>query len=505
MSHVLIRRSGTLIDISPDGRSPLDPRIVELLRPALSYDHKTLLRGHQRYGPDGNPQNIEVETRAMYAIEEGRLVTGFGFIYRISEMLQQVGITPHYINLSPPKREGVYEPNWDNVRRYIEFRPKQEECLHYITQNECGLINATMGFGKTYMFEAIAHLYPRAKIDIVVRLKDVAARIARQLSRSIPNVGQIGGGKLINGDRVTVYTAGSCHRATGDADFLLADEAHLLMTEQTSRAMAQAWRFTRNFAFTATPEGRLDGADAQLEMFFGRQIFYLPYPEAVALGLVVPIHVRWLPVRLEDCGGINPAHDKHGTTKMRWGIWRNQGRNQRIARDVRENYPDPNTQILILVATIDHAIMLWQNLPEFALCYGSMDDEDLERYKRNHYLPENFVPTTPDRRDAMREAFERGELKRVIATDVWATGVDFEPLQVLYRGDARESQILDSQGPGRVSRIHAASGKQFGEVVDCLDIFDKTFKRKSETRKRHYAALGWSQDWPSGRRQISHA
>jgi len=105
----------------------------------------------------------------------------------------------------------------------------------------------------------------------------------------------------------------------------------------------------------------------------------------------------------------------------------------------------------------------------------------------------------------MREQFETGELKRVIATDVWATGVDFEALQVLYRVDARESQILDTQGPGRVSRIHPASGKEYGEVIDCLDAFDKTLKRKSETRKRHYAALGWSQDWPSGRRQISHA
>ncbi len=502
MSHILVRRSGTLIDLSPDGRQPLAPQIIEMLRPLLTYEHRTLLRGHHRYGPDGDARSMDIECRAMFSLEEGRLVTGFGFLTSIVEILARHGITAHYTDLSPPKRPGVYDADWDNVRKYVQFRPKQEECLQYITRNECGLIDATMGFGKTFMFEAIAHLYPKAKIDIVVKPKDVAARIVRQLTRTIPNVGLVGGGSKCRGARVTVYTAGSCHHATGDADFLLGDEIHLLMTDETSKAMAQAWRFTRNFGFTATPSGRLDGADAQLELFFGRRIFRLTYPEAVELGLVVPIHVRWLPIRLNH----NPAQDKDSVTKMRWGIWRNTERNQLIAADVRANYQDPNTQILILTATVDHAIMLWQNLPEFALCYGqSIDPDDIERYKRNHYIPQNFIPMTADRRDAMRQAFEEGTLKRVIATDVWSTGVSFDHLQVLYRADARDSANLDAQGPGRVSRLSPETGKQIGEVIDCYDAFDKGFKRKSESRKRHYAALGWTQTWPSGRRQIGSA
>ena len=135
MTHVLVRRSGTLIDISPDGRQPLDPRIVELLRPKLTYEHKTLLRGHQRYSPDGHSSSMSIEMRAMYRLDEGRLITGFGFLTSIAEILQRNGITPHYIDLSPAKAEGVYVPDWDNVRRYVQFRPKQEECLQYITQN----------------------------------------------------------------------------------------------------------------------------------------------------------------------------------------------------------------------------------------------------------------------------------------------------------------------------------------------------------------------------------
>lgn len=512
MSHVVIRRCGTMIDISPDGQSPLHPGIVDLLRPKLSYEHRTLLQGHARFGPDGRKRSVDVEIRRMFSLEEGRLVTGFGFIFAINQILRQNGITAHYIDLSPPKPEGTYEPDWENVNRYMDeltrihgkeykFRPRQEECLRQIASHECGLVNAAMGFGKTDLIGSLCHLYPRAKFAIVVRPKDVAARIVSKLSKTLPNVGQIGGGRKFRGDRVTIYTAGSVHHAeNSDEDFLLADEVHLLMSDVTARGIAASWQRTRNFGFTATPKGRLDNADAQLELFFGPQIFHLPYNEAVELGLVVPVHVRWLPIRLTH----NPGEGKDGVTKQRWAIWRNTDRNQLIAEDVRRNYPDQNNQqVLLLTDKVEHAIMLWQHLPEFSLCYGGeIEEEKLEYYKRNRLLPENFRPVTAAVREQMRLDFESGKLKRVIATDVWATGVDFASLSVLYRCDSRESEILDSQAPGRVSRISPETGKQYGEVVDCFDAFDSGLKRKSQSRKAHYAALGWSQDWPSGRSQI---
>lgn len=501
MDSVVIRRFGSLIDLSADGRNPIDPRIIGFLHPLLSYEHKKLLRGHQRYSPDGQVANMEVELRHLYGVEEGRLVAGFGFLTTIVEALMAHGITPRYVDISPAKEEGVYEPDWDNVRQHITFRDKQEECLQYVSQNQCGLINATMGFGKTFLFEAICHLYPKAKVDIVVKPKDVAKRLVRQLSRSLPNVGMVGGGERFHGDRVTIYTAGSMHHTTGEADFLLCDEAHMLMTDTFSQALATGWRYSRNFGFTGTPAGRMDGAHAQLELFFGRQIFYLSYEAAAALGLVVPIHVRWLPINLVH----NPAKGKSGVYKMKAGIWRNQDRNSIFANDIRNNYQDPDTQILVLVATVDHAIMLWQFLPEFSLCYGSMLPEKMEWYKQNHFLPDNFAPTTPAVRDEMREQFSEGTLKRVIATDVWATGVDFEQLQVLYRLDARESPILDAQGPARVSRISPTTGKKSGEVIDGYDCFDEGFKRKSASRRRNYAELKWSQDWPETRGRIRNA
>lgn len=230
-------------------------------------------------------------------------------------------------------------------------------------------------------------------------------------------------------------------------------------------------------------------------MFFGPEVFRITYEECVALGLVVPIHVRWLPIRLQD----NPCKGKTTTvSKKRWGIWRNWDRNRIIAEDAR-TYP-ADQQVLILVETTEHAVFLWNVLREFDLCYGTMDHEEFEGYKSSSLLPPSFQLTDAARRENMRKAFEAGTLKKVIATDVWSTGVDFVQLQTLYRADARESEIMNTQAPCRTSRVY--DGKLCSEVIDCADFWDPAYERKSKKRKADYKRLHWTQTWPSGR-QIS--
>lgn len=494
--QLLIRRLGTLVDVSPDGRSPLPSHILDRLEPEFTYDHQRFVRGPDAYDPvEGYRERIVVEPRNLFRVEQGRFTTGYGFIPRLTRILRQDGHDVRYKDLSPPRvRPKCYNADWDNLRANFNPRPRQMECLEKMARCDGGIINATMGFGKTHLFTAICWLYPYAKVAIVVKPKDVAERIVRQLTRHFPNVGYITSGKKLRGDRITVFTAGSMHHSDGDFDILLCDEAHQLMSEHYSKLLGSSFRLTRNFGFTATPAGRMDGAHVKLEMFFGPEIFNLPYPEAVRLGLVVPIRVRWLKKSWDH----NPAHNKTGVPRMRWGVWRNQARNQMFAQDARENYDD-NTQVLMAVATVDHAIHLWQFLPEFTLCYSANEQRDWDGYKRSGMLPSSFQPITTARREEYRTAFEEGRLKKVIATDVWSTGVDFERLQVLYRCDARESPELCSQWGGRPSRIY--EGKEYSEIIDSMDDFDKNMKRKATKRRNIYKEHEWEQDWPRAVRQ----
>lgn len=496
---VLIQKIGNVIKLTGEGGAALNPELIRALTHDLKYSHVEQLHGQSRRNPvTGQRVFFNTTEYKLFRVENGHIMLLGGYLARMSRRLKKLGCRAAFVDQTPPrKRPNCYVPQWSRIPDTFQFRPRQRECLEIIARVPCGIIKAVAGFGKTTLIGAAAQIFPDARIDVVTKSVDVAERIVRSLRRFVPKVGMIGDGYRQR-ERVTVITAGSLAHADGEADFLFADEVHQLATINFSTALAARYRNSRNFGLSATPYARMDNAHAVLEPLFGPMVFDLPYPQAVELGLVVPVRVRWLPMRLVH----NPAERyKHRVAKKRYGIWTNRERNGMIAAAVRDYAPDQ--QILILVETIEHAVHLGSLLPDFTLVYANMAPYDCAAYKKMKLLPEDYAPLTGLQRHDLRDAFESGELKRVIATDVWSTGVDFEQLNVLVRADDRDSDIVDVQGPGRVSRIYTAPDgtvKEFGEVVDCMDTFDPTFYRKSIGRRDSYRLLGWEQNWNEAQR-----
>lgn len=491
---VVINKTNNVIKITGQGDTALNPELIKKLTVDLRYSHVEQLHGQSRKNPiTGQRIYFQTKEYKLFRVERGHVVLLAGYMARMINRLRKFGCQLTLVDTSPVrKRPTCYTPHWENLAGKISFRPRQEECLQLIARVPCGVIKAVTGFGKTTLIGAASQLFPDARIDVVTKSVDVAERIVRSLRRFVPRVGMIGDGYKQR-ERVTVITAGSLQHADGDADFMFADEVHQLATINFSTALAARYRNSRNFGLSATPYARMDNAHAILEPLFGPLIFDLPYPQAVELGLVVPVKVRWLPIRLSH----NPAERfRHRVARKRHGVWTNHARNSMIADAVRE-YP-ADCQILILVETIEHAVHLGALLPEFTLMYSQMAPYDCAAYRRAKLLPEDYRPLTDVQKHDMRSQFESGALRRVIATDVWATGVDFEQLNVLVRADDRDSDIVDVQGPGRVSRTYTAPDgtvKEFGEVIDCMDTFDPTFYRKSTGRRDSYKLLGWEQNW----------
>jgi hypothetical protein len=504
MSHtrqpVIIKRVGNVLTLTAEDGGPLNPALINALTHDLRYEHVEAVHGgaSKRNPITGQKMLFQTKEYKLFRVENGHVVLLSGYLARMVRRLQKLHCPAQLIEASQPrKRPDCYVPQWDNLKGRIEFRPRQEELLQLISRAPCGIVKAVTGFGKTTTIAAAALLFPEARIDVVTKSVDVAERIVRSLKRLLPKVGMIGDGWKQR-ERVTVITAGSLTHADGDADFLFADEVHQLATVNFSTALAARYRNTRNFGMSATPYARMDNAHAVLEPLFGPMIFDLPYQQAVELGLVVPVRVTWIPVRFTH----NPAERyNHRVARKRYGIWTNYERNRAIADAVKE-YPETH-QILILVETIEHAVHLGLHLPDFKLVYGSMSPQDYHAYKKAKLLPADYTTPTDYQKHEMRSQFEAGTLRRVIATDVWSTGVDFEQLNVLVRADDRDSDIVDVQGPGRVSRIYTADDgtkKEYGEVLDCMDTFDPTFYRKSMGRRNSYKLLGWEQNWNEAQR-----
>lgn len=498
-SSVVITRYGNAMTLSRSDSMPFDPDFIAVLTKDLRYQHVEQVHGAAQRNPiTGQRQYFKTTEYKLFRYENGKLHFLVGYLARLSAKLKKMGCTVLFSDVSPArKRPNCFVPQWQNLDGRIAFRARQEELLQTIARVPCGIIKAVTGFGKTTSIGAAALLFPEAKIHVVTKSVDVAERIVKSLRRFLPRVGMVGDGYR-QWERVTVITAGSLAHSDGDADFLFCDEVHQLATINFSTSIAQRYKHSRNFGLSATPYARMDNAHAVLEPLFGPMIFELTYQQAVELGLVVPIRVKWLPIRMS----FNPVERySNRVAKKRYGIWTNIERNRIIADAVR-SYPD-NHQILILVETIEHAVHLGHLLPEYTLVYSSMFPNDCNNYKKRGLLPKDYKPLTDYDKHQLRDKFESGELRHVIATDVWSTGVDFEQLNVLVRADDRDSDIVDVQGPGRVSRIYTApdgTKKEFGEVIDCMDTFDSTFYRKSMGRRNSYKLLGWEQNWNDAQR-----
>lgn len=490
MSQVVItmRRQGNLSDIKATiGEFPEGLR--EEIERQLTYTHVSQVRG--QYNRRGDYSPFSYEKISLFKYDNEKMVFPKGFSLRVFNLCKQAGCEVEIIDepclLATP---GRYEADFHKVFEHMDLKAKQDECLAIISVSEGGQVVAPTGFGKSFLFAAICLMYPNAKIHVITRRRDVMKRLLRHLVRYIPSVGQVGGGVKQWG-RVTVITADSMHlvdHTPGErADIVLYDEVHEAAAPSYSVELSK-YQHARMFGFTATPEGRFDGAHHKLEGLFGPKIFEMTYQEAVSHGLVLPVRVEWIDVKMD-----NPCEFKREVAKERAGIWRNTQRNALIAEKAKEFSDDD--QVLILVRTLEHAVFLKQHLPNFKMCYDKMDSEFYAGLVKKGLLDALDEPImTSAARDKMSKDFEAGTLKKVIATDVWSTGVDFPQLSVLIRADARASEIMDIQAPGRVVRRHDASGKDHGLVIDCMDFFDSAFHRRSIERKKTYVKQGWEQE-----------
>lgn len=493
MSDILIRRNGNVVEISGPNGAELPRDLVCRMHAKFKYSLRE---------PTFVNRKVTFTISEVYLLIDTprkTLMTSYGMYPSVSRWLTEQGLKVMHLECTAPENNpNLLVPDRSVLDRY-KFREGQLDCIEAFIRKRHGIIDAHMGFGKTFILSVLIQLYPTAKFHICTRSRDIVQEIFNRLQTVTPNVGIYCGDAKITGKRVMVITANSLGAIDSDADFLIFDECHQAAAHTYSQAIVEKYPFSRNYGFSATPVGRSDGADAALTFLFGDVIYHMPYEDGVERGLVVPIQVEWLTCLASDG---NSGYWSSKVMQFRNLIWRNEHRNSLIANYVKDRC-DKDSRVLILVASIEHAVYLRQYLPDFELVYGSLKKEDLEYYQRMDLLPADYKPLKPKDRKEMQQRFKSGEIKRVIATDVWNTGVDFPDLTTVINASGRSSVITTTQGGGRVSRI--ASGKSSATVVDIIDAFDGTassFYRGSISRKKTYTEQGWEQHgWPESKRK----
>lgn len=290
------------------------------------------------------------------------LVARAGFLTRIRSTLQKSNIPYEIIDkvVSEGQQLTLHQSELIN-----SLAPLQAKCVIEIIRNRGGIIHASTGFGKTYIFPVLSEIYKDAKIDIVTRRIDVANNIVREFRDKNLSVGITTSEQRFKHKRVNVYTIGCLDHSDYDADVVFADECHELVTE---KAVEKLLRYKNAFmyGFSASIR-REDNAHIYMEQLFGPVIFSAPYNIVINTNKIVPIVIQWIPVErpvLSD----DPKWSI--TTFKRIMFWRNQNRNEIIAK-IAKQYVQDGKQTLIITKTVEHALHLKMFLPEFALCVSS--------------------------------------------------------------------------------------------------------------------------------------
>lgn len=490
--HGLVIKTKNWLTICDGNQEPLPLHLTQRMCEQMTFREVKILYGAARYRTNpvsGEREEHPVETkqqRLWYYDRNGLFNCPVGFLTRAWTFLDANGVTLEFSDGDPPDAE-KWQPDWDAVHAKLTLRNRQQEALQAILDNFGGLIEAPPGFGKSFLLRALALLLPRIKIAIVTKQAANVEGLVKDISQSVM-CGQQGIGEHTR-HRVTVYSADSMHYYDASADLMIGDEAHQLLATQYTEQIAQLFE-CRRIALTATPKGRGDNSDLRMEAIFGPHIFKMTWQEAVARGLIVNLHVQWHSVVMAE----NPCAAYHDPmSRARYGIWQNQVRNQIIA-DVANAHADE--QVLILVEKVEHAVYLGHLLPDYTLVYRTMKSEALLDYQNQGLLPFDYVPPTAADLRHYRDEFVAQRLRKVIATDVWSTGVSFDHLRVLIRADATANEIRDTQLPGRTSRIDGV--KTEGVLHDFLDQFDGTYRGRAKFRGKNYKAKDWRQSFPPG-------
>ncbi len=476
---------------------PTTPTIADILSAELTFTTKVFHQGEEQRRRKAQGQGpMELVDRPAFMLDhKSRIAAPYGFWKRIKQALTAAGYVVAFKDIAPwpVKSDNVFEPVWDNVKKY-NLRDGQPEFIQKVLSHRCGRIDCPPGFGKSFLIGLIATLLPKARIAVVTRRVPVLReRIYPELCRMAGNVGIVGGSLNRSGRRVMCYTEGSLHKAhdAGDFHILFGDECHELAADRAALRLMSFDR-SRNYGLSASHNLRTDGKDYVNEGIFGPVIYKVDYQQAQANGLVSPIKIHWSDVVMS----VDPVWGcaDNLTARKRHGILRNEVRNSVIAADA--NKYDDATQVLITCETLDHAVHLKSLLPNFTLVSR---EEALTPIRRAKYAKMGLIETdepftNTKRRIWLTKQFEKGELKKVIATPVWNVGVSFNALQVLIRAAGSASPINDIQIPGRVSRI--SDGKTHGVVHDYLDQFNSSFAAKAKGRARMYKKNGWEQVMP---------
>jgi len=321
------------------------------------------------------------------------------------------------------------------------FRFKQEELLTSFLHTSCsGLLGAPTRYGKTTLIKNTLRAFPNVHTVVTAPGADLVKQLYEDVKEALPHreVKLIGAGSTKSPcDDINVVSMDSLHKCDAPAcKLLLIDEPHACVTDSRLPELVKFDK-ARRIGFGATLKGRFDQRDILIEALIGPVIAERTFQEAVAEGAVCPLIVYMVVLPLT---GVCDDRDRAYKTHLFKG--------ERVAKAVRwichELLPQ-DWQTLIFIKNEDQA--------EYFLDWVGQTGT-IAMAKR----------LTKTEREDLMERMRGDEVKRCLASEIYAQGVTFNHVRALINLSGGGANTSTIQKPGRLAEVRP--DKKCGVVFD---------------------------------------
>jgi superfamily II DNA or RNA helicase len=350
-----------------------------------------------------------------------------------------------------------------------QLKPFQQAAVDDMLSRDFGTLSSATGSGKTVM---ALYILARRKQPalIVVHTKDLAAqwieRIETFLGISPDEVGMIGGGKKVVGQKITVALVQSLYKCAEEVapqiGFLIVDECHRCPSRTFTEAVS-SFDSKYMLGLSATP-WRRDKLSKLIFWHLGDVHHEVDKEHLVETGAVLAAEVTYRQTQFRT------RHDPvNEYSKMLSELTTDTDRNILITSDVAQEALNSSGVCLVLSDRKAHC----ENLQSLLLYRNKVESE----------LLTGDLPVS--QRQAVIEKLNAKQVKVVIATgQLIGEGFDCKELTTLFLATPISFSGRVLQYLGRVLR--PAPGKELARVYDYVDTHVAVLKKAANARRRVY-------------------
>ncbi len=442
----------------------------QFILPALEYYDEVWIQGQFR------KRQKRTKCHALEGNRKNDILTGF--VPRIVEFCKNKGeliqITAQGTDITHLYMDRTTKMIENNLLPNITLRPDQCNLLAQAITYERGVILSPTASGKTIIMAALCSHWIRQGITsilILIHTTTLVTQTAKVLVNFGMPVSQLRSGIFYDiNNIITVATHQTYIKYTLDFqyDAVIIDETHHISDMQKGQynTILRSLLTDRRIAFTATLPTK-PKAQLALEGLVGPVIGEFTLDAAITQGIVAQPHIKIIKTpyshEVRELNGYPNVYEQ--------GIIKNRSRNKLIIKEAKDQILLGNT-VLILVTSIPHG----EELLHIANLMGV----------QTVFL---HGETDPDERELKRQQLIDRSLSIVIASNIWAEGVNIPNLNVVINAAGGRSELVTLQKIGRGLRV--SEGKVGVLIVDFFDPSHKYLIDHFGHRVSIYCDNGW--------------